>query len=390
MNTLTESDVHQLKTQLRSVMVAIRRTTPRKIVDTRTAKGREIWEANYAGQPVRRAIIYLRSAGCSWAIKHHSDRNADYLPGCFDCEHSVADTTLGRPVSAEDLIAQFESEYEQLAPFYETPIICVYNEGNFFRESELPKAARLHILRRIGETAGIRRLIVESLPDSFKPGALREARELLNGKELEVGIGLESSDPLIRSLCVNKSYDLPVFERAVHDIKSIGGRVLAYVLMKPCFVSEKQAIRDAIATINYAKKLNIDAISLEPVNPSSHNMSGALASVGMHRSPWFWSILEVLRASHDGIVEFRIGGSQFAPRYASSPFNGASPHHSCNGQFEKAVRHYNLTSQLDLFNRISCVCRTDWLAAIHANDPGLVDFVRECIPRLAERYNLQT
>jgi archaeosine synthase beta-subunit len=383
----SEPEVQQLKAELRSIMVAIRKTTPRNKVNSRLAKGTEIWEANYAGLPVRRAIIYLRSAGCHWAIKHRSDRGPDFLPGCFDCEHSVADTTLGRAVSASDFIEQFEIEYERLVPFYDYPILCLYNEGNFFRESELPRLARSHMLKRIGETAGIKRVIIESLPDTLTPSVLRDARDLLGGKELEIGIGLESSDPLVRELCVNKPYDLPVFERAVREVKNVGGRVLAYVLLKPCFLSERQAIRDAIATIHYAKSVGVDVVSLEPVNPSGHNMSGALAALGMHRSPWFWSVIEVLRAAY-GLIECRIGGYQFAPRYTNTPFNGASRQHLCNDRFENAVRHYNSTYKMDMIDRIDCICRTDWLGALQASSPGLLLHVQDCASKLAAYYEV--
>ena len=61
---------------------------------------------------------------------------------------------------------------------------------------------------------------------------------------MEIGVGLESSNPMTRDLCVNKSYRPDMFEKLVKKVRK-HCRLLAYVLIKPSFLTEKEGLDDS-------------------------------------------------------------------------------------------------------------------------------------------------
>ena len=101
--------------------------------------------------------------------------------GCLDCEHSVADTTYGVPIAPEQYVKQFEGQYRLYNNFTNYPILCLYNEGNFFNKNELPERARRDILKIIAANRNIKRLVLESLPLYITEDVLVETTEILKG-----------------------------------------------------------------------------------------------------------------------------------------------------------------------------------------------------------------
>lgn len=351
-----------------------------------TAKGSEIWPARLDGNSTQRLIIYLRSSGCFWSIGRRRHGQPDFRPGCLDCEHSISGTTLGQPVSARNFISQFESEFDRYRS-RNIPIICIYNEGNFFNEAELPAEARNAILRKAASRHDVRCVVVESLPQTITKDKLAETRSVLGDIRIEVGIGLESSNDSIRSLCVNKPYDLAAFVKSVELVKKSGMKVLAYVLLKPSFLSERQAVDDAIKTAEYAFKIGVDIVSLEPVNAGERNMAGHLERLGIHRLPWLWSVIEVARAVAP-LGEFRIGGLQFAPKYIHSAYNGESVNHPCNSPILRAIDQYNSTYSLDTFSGITCPCNYSWQREMRRPLESIEARIERLLPAL--EYSLES
>jgi len=359
-------------------MRRIRMTTPRPPVTAAPpdeAKGSEVWEGTQDGRPTQRVIIYLRSSGCFWAIGKPKGGIPVFHAGCLDCVHSVAGTTFGEPIAAGDYIRQFQGQYARYDPSVYTTL-CLYNEGNFFNEAELPRAARVEILRQIAQNKHIRSVVLETLPEFLNQDVLAETRNLLGDREIEIGIGLESSNQRVRTLCVNKSYQLPDFERVVPLVQRYA-KVLAYVLLRPAFLTEKEALADAIETARYAERVGVDVLSLEPINLSDHHMSGVLANLGLHRAPWLWSVLEFVKTVYaPGWV--RIGGDQFAPTYRHYAHNCPV----CTEQARSLVRHFNATDDLSCLQTLVCGCRAQWLEELKRDEPPLLDRIETALSRL--------
>ncbi len=300
------------------------------------------------------------------------------LPGCLDCEHSLAGSTFGRRVESHQYVQQFERAIAGVE-FATHPVLCVYNEGNFFNTDELPATARRQILRRIDRIPDVKAVIVESLPRYLTKGVLAEMRKILGPRVIEIGIGLESADAVIRTLCVNKSYTLNDFVAAVARVRPYA-QALAYVLLKPAFLTEKEALEDAVSTCRYAFDNGIDIVSLEPVNISDYNMSGRLNRIGSYRSCWLWTIVEVVRrASEMGTV--RLGGEQFAPKYEHHPWNCPR----CTSAFYKAFQRYNATMDVGVLTALRCECRSQWEATLAMKHGSLVERIGSALDELGHQ-----
>jgi radical SAM enzyme (TIGR01210 family) len=349
-----------LRKKISTRMIEIRNRMPQPILNPREPKGHDPWPDNLDGVETKRHIVYLRSSGCRWAITL-KDGKPSLLPGCLDCEHSLAGSTFGAPISSADYVAQFQEAIRE-AEFSSHPVLCVYNEGNFYNPEELPLDARRRILELIGNIPAIKTVILESLPEHLSDEALNETRSILGSRAIEIGIGLESSNRTIRALCVNKSYSLKDFDEAVGRVKKVA-QVLAYVLLKPSFLTEREALEDAVTTARYAFEHGADVVSIEPVNLSAFNMSGALNRINRYRACWLWTVTEVVRrASAFGRV--RLGGEQFAPKYYDHPFNCGK----CSNRFYVAFQRFNATLDLGVLD-LDCECREQWVADL-AKDGG--------------------
>ncbi len=371
-----------LRAKVAAYVRQLRNDMPRVVVDPNQPKAYEIWSDNLEGVATRRLIIYLRSSGCRWAIRVRDGESVP-LAGCFDCEHSLAESTFGAPVSVGQYIKQFESAINS-KDFTQYPVLCVYNEGNFFNPHELPHDARYSILRTVSDIPEIRSVIVESLPEYLNASVLTEIRSLLGDRRVEIGIGLESANPLVRRLCVNKSYDLDDFVDAVSLVRSYA-KSLAYVLLKPSFLSEKEALDDALAACEFAFTSGVDVVSIEPLNISNYNLAGQLNRVGRYRPCWLWTVVEVAQRAYEmGAV--RLGGEQFAPRYAHYPRNCPK----CTPLFYERFNQFNETLDIKLLTNLKCECRSEWERELQMKHPPLLDRIEGSLLDLeAERVPLR-
>jgi radical SAM enzyme (TIGR01210 family) len=143
--------------------------------------------------------------------------------------------------------------------------LCWYIEGNNLNPNEFPVYALEFGLRLFAEL-GIKRITIESRPQYITDRTLDVLENIAKScnLEIEIGIGLETIDDNIRNYCVFKGFNLNAFKEAVERINERQNlRVLAYVLLKPPFISEAEAIVDVEKTIEEAFKLGVNAVSLE-------------------------------------------------------------------------------------------------------------------------------
>lgn len=269
------------------------------------------------------------------------------------CAHSLIDTTMGNPIRQEDYVRQFAEAYKQHNGS-RFPVICVYNEGNMLNDLELPFEALADIIRIIKE-GGARRLIIESRTEYISREKMAQLISACDGLELEIGIGLESVNEFVRRAILQKEMTLPAFERAVHVLKEYGARALAYVVLKPPFLSEAEAIRDTVDTATYAFTIGVDAISIEPIGVEPFTIIDRLHSAGLFRPAWLWSLITVANELFH-LGEVRLGGLQFAP----IPETLSKNCDTCDPVVIAAIRHYNLCYDPSPLLTLNHDCRVSW------------------------------
>jgi hypothetical protein len=310
-------------------------------------KGVERWTFNLHGQPVDRRIIYFRSdVGCEYGLK---------TGGCTGCRHWRLGTA-GQRVELEDkFVRQYHAAIAELGY---APVMCLYNEGNMLNDYELPQSQLKAILRDLALN-GVKRVVLEARPEYITRGGLGLLAEAANGMSVEVGIGLESSNDFIRNQVFLKAMSLPNYEAAVQRLHEFGMRALAYVILKPPFLNEAQAVRDTVNTIYYALSVGTDAVSVEPIGIEPHTVTALLAAAGHFKPARLWSLVRVAQLTR-GLGEVRLGGFQFMPLPEGLPRNCDS----CTAKVLEAIDRYNHTYDLAHLDSVRC----EWCQASYERD----------------------
>ncbi len=285
----------------------LREEVPSRIFNHRRPAEVEVNQFWFENRTINRIMVVLRSTGCS----HYQLKQ-----GCSMCAHYEG--TTESPVSAEDYIAQWESVINGSAIGKEVnfdvndyPVLCLYNLGSFLNPEEVPIEAMKGIFASINSLHGIEKTIIESRAEYVTPEVLENIRSVNNGL-IEVGVGLESTNYEIRELCHHKNMPkLDMFLEAVEKLHKYDFRALAYVNQKPPFLTEKEAIDDAIETSVFAFNNGVDAVSIEPTSLQAHSLADYLCRIGLYRVPWLWSVIEVVRGINKkggSNLDLRLGG----------------------------------------------------------------------------------
>jgi radical SAM enzyme (TIGR01210 family) len=157
---------------------------------------------------------------------------------------------------------------------------------------EISKEAARHVLRQTADRG--MRLLFESRPEFVTPATVAEALSV--NENLEIALGLESSNDRVLRYSINKGFSRADYETAAKTIADAGIDLRTYVLLKPPFLTEAEAIADSKETIELASRFS-KTISLNPVNVQKGTLVEKLWRNWAYRPPWLWSVLDVLRNS---------------------------------------------------------------------------------------------
>jgi radical SAM enzyme (TIGR01210 family) len=301
-----------------------------------------VWieKERFHGEVVNCLTVILRTRGCSWNR-------------CLMCGYR-RDTDPN--VKSEDLKVQLEKALKK----GKARVLKIFTSGSFF---ELEKDFRDYVYAKVSEM-NFEKLIVESRPEFVYK--LEEDLDMISF-ELEVGIGLETSNDFVREHMINKGFKFKDFERSANYLKSHGVRVKAYLLLKPPFLSEREAIEDALNSIKDIKGL-VDVISLNPTNVQSGTYLENIWRKGLYRPPWLWSVVEVLKNSKDiEVISDPVGAGSLR-----------GPHNCgrCDKIVVKAIREFSLSQDASVFENLNCKCMELWKKILDLEDYSRVPLVK--------------
>lgn len=152
--------------------------------------------------------------------------------------------------------------------------INIVGDGSFLNYWEIPKRTQVECFKNFAKWKNISRILIESRPEYINKQWLEELTGFLRDDQiLEIAIGIESTDDFIRSHCINKGFGNITDRLNEYSIKNILAniatfkgrvRIQAYLLIKPAFLNEKEALMDAI---NSGRILYQWAKDIHPENP---------------------------------------------------------------------------------------------------------------------------
>ncbi len=378
---LRYKNAHQL---VEEKIKSIRANTPNLPFEKTKLAEVEINKFFYEGETVDRIMIVLRSNGC----KHYKTNG-----GCSMCAH-LNGSPLVETITHENYVAQWNSvldgsfmESDKEFNLNDYPVVCVYNLGSLLNKDEIGIDTVKYIFSTLNEYKGVKKVIIESRAEYVEDDVLEAIRSVYDGI-VEVGIGVESTNMYIRELCHHKAIeDDSLFEKATKTLHKYNMKALAYVNFKPIFLTESEAIDDAICTsVDCFKKYRFDAVSIEPTSLQDNSLANHMYNLGLYRVPWLWSLRDIIHGIYgmmnDEKLDIRLGGyfdeevlsgsqgTGFAGRNEIFPHMTSSNCSQCTNEFVDAIKKFNMTYDVkDLDDVKPCPhCYNLWLETKKIND----------------------
>jgi hypothetical protein len=252
---------------------------PRPVADP--FKPREFFleeEPAASSRLVSSAVIFLTNKECPWR--------------CLMCD--LWKNTLERSVPTGAIPRQIDYALSRLPARPEQ--VKLYNSGSFFDPAAIPLADYPGIAQRV---AFARRLVVESHPRLVGQRVLK-LKDLL-GPSLEVAMGLETIHPDVLPR-LNKGLTLRAFAEAAGFLRNRGIAVRAFVLLKPPFLTEAEALEWALKSAEFAFACGVEVLSLIPTRAGNGALD-LLRQAGEFAPPR----LPTLERALESILELRQG-----------------------------------------------------------------------------------
>ena len=216
-------------------------------------------ECSAQGDIIDVSTVLLTNRECPWR--------------CLMCD--LWKNTLAERTPAGAIPAQIKYAVARLDAADE---IKLYNSGSFFDRSAVPIADYGSVADLV---SGFRNVIVESHPALIGEDTFR-FRDLVRGN-LEVAMGLETAhEPVLARL--NKRMTLEQFRSAAEKLTRESIALRAFVLVKPPFTTEEEALYWACRSMDFAFDCGARAVSLIPVRAGNGAME-TLQEAGQFSPP---------------------------------------------------------------------------------------------------------
>ena len=302
-------------------------------------------------KPVPSLTIILRTIGCRFA--QHG--------GCTMCGY--INDAARVPPTEEELIAQFNFALTK-APDSDF-IVKIFTSGSFFDTTEVPYNVQDYIFKCLQRNKHVKKVLVETRPVfvNDQDGKNLQHAKMHFNKPLEIAIGLETASDTIRSFCINKIFSFNEFKKACIIADNENITVKAYLLLKPPFLSEGDAIRDVISSARAAAEY-AQTISINPCNIQKGTLVERLYHRREYRPPYLWSIIEVLKTAKAENPQTTIVSDPVAAGTRRGPYNCPK----CNREAAQLINDFSLTQATELFEKFECECRYLWEKVVQLED----------------------
>lgn len=232
------------------------------------------------GKILRRRVIILLTAGCS-------------IPTCTMCPFTNYNLFQSEKIPSSPA-EQLENDFA-VTPPKDIDVVSIYNDGSFFADSEISHSHRLQIADIINES-GIPHVVVESLPQFLTTDRLEQFANALEAR-LTIGIGLQSADDFVRQVCVGTSFTRRQFETAVDVTRDLNVVVKPYVMIKPPFLNDADALSDVKLSSAYLNEIGVGNVTLCPTRIAPNTLVDRLHKAGAFSVPHPYTVLAALHAA---------------------------------------------------------------------------------------------
>lgn len=300
----------------------------------------------------RMVRVWFATAGCTW------DRSGT----CSMCNYGH-----GLTRTPNDIVSSVRDALQSAG----SPITTLFlgPSGSLFDRQEVPAEVRTQIYGLVA-ASGAEHFTTESRPELVSAAVVDELAHSLPNVRVAVGLGLESASPWVQRFCVNKGAQVSRYQDAAQILRSRGVATHMNVCLGTAFLSTKEAIEDAEASVRWALAHGADLAVLFPVHVRPHTLLAELASLNLYEPPSLWSLIEVLKRLGPELCR-RVQISWYRSYYDVEGKILALPT-TCDRCRDlvltlldryRDVCSYDTVTQLD---EMSCNCKLTWRAAVSA------------------------
>jgi radical SAM enzyme (TIGR01210 family) len=284
-----------------------------------------------SGQRTKALVAILRTRGCWWARGK----------GCSMCGYNVESLD---DITVDDLRHQLD---KVMAKYDGERLVKIYTSGSLLDEREIPLDFRQDIFKAFSQSE---KVLFESRPEFIT----QESVSTLPKGRAMVALGLESANDEILTRSIWKGFNVADYHRAATVLNEMHVPVRTYLLLKPPFLTERQGMQDALASIKYAGPFS-ESISINPINVQSGTMVEDLWRRGDYRPPWLWSLVEVLREGR-ALTDSRI---MSAPS-GGGTIRGAHNCEKCDRKVLDAIERFTFSQDSNDLEGLTCTCLNEW------------------------------
>ncbi len=174
--------------------------------------------------------------------------------GCIFCSKGGSgDFAASKTLSITE---QIETGKQQAARKYTGNSYIAYFQA--YTNTYAPAAYLRQIFTEAIQNPNIRILSIATRPDCLGPNVISLLKELAAIKPIWVELGLQTIHEDTARF-IRRGYDLPVFERAIHDLRNAGITVIVHTILGLPGESRKQMLQ----TVNYLNTQDIQGIKFQ-------------------------------------------------------------------------------------------------------------------------------
>jgi radical SAM enzyme (TIGR01210 family) len=310
----------------------------------------------HQGEILESLTVILRTGGCAWNR-------------CRMCSYRHERYHAGMERSLDDLLG---SQLAWISANYDlsgVQVIKIYTSGSFFDPGEVPPS----VWKQAGRLFSGKIVIAETRPEYVREETVAAFREAIDTGAWEqpfyVAMGLETTSDAIRDKSIVKGFTMEDFRLAVKEARKGGAGIKAYLLHKPLFLTEKEAVEDMNTSIRGIEGL-VDIVSMNPCSVQRRTELEQYWKKGEYRPPYLWSVLSILLDAPVHVQCDPVGGGHS---------RGAHNCGACDKEITRGIRDYTLNADRELLSGLfeqDCGCRKEWEFVMEHERPYCMPLTR--------------
>lgn len=236
-----------------------------------------------------------------------------------------------------------------------------YTSGSFLDRWELPFEIQRNVITAFVDI--VQEITIETRCEYVTKKNLDNITSVMDPRKLTVAIGQETTNDEINRRSINKGHTFMQFKRAVEKLQEYNIRVKGYILLKPIFISELTALKDAIQTGKDMIAMGIDSISINPSYIGKATLMEKLFKGEEYSPPWLWTVyfatLKIKEMAGDITV--------ISDPVAAGSDRGPSNCGVCDKGFKRVLKEFSSTQKIDLLfdDELMCSCQEVYRSAIN-------------------------